>query len=145
VKVGLEPLPRQLLGGPRAARQILNHLARQPRRLAGPFLRQQIDEQPLARGHGGEPHLARQRKAQRPPVRIAPRRADVVARPGRKPVDRHVDRLLELDHQHIAGQPGPGLDFAGHVDDQAAVAAGCGDAGLAADGLGRRRVRRDQE
>ena len=119
-------LARVLLGVAGAPRQFLDHLLRQAGRLAGPIFRHQIDEQPLRRGDGIDLDLARQRKAQRAAVGIAPRRADVVGRAGADAVDRDIDRPLEEDRQHVAGDADLRVDLLGQLEDEACVAVvGC--------------------
>jgi hypothetical protein len=81
----------RLLGAPR---QVLDDLARQARRLAGPALRQEIDEQPLACGHGADFELLLKRKAHRAAVRIAPRGAEIPARARGDAIDRDVHGCL---------------------------------------------------
>ena len=91
------------LGFARAPRQFVDDVLRQARRHASPGRRQKVDEELFAGRHGVDGHALRQRDANGLAVGIAPRRADIVGRLFRDAIDRHVERLLEADDQHIAG------------------------------------------
>src|SRR5581483_8025052 len=78
----LQLLLRLLLRIARAPREFLDDFLRQAGQYAGPGVGQQIDEQALARRHGIDLHLARERDADAHAVRVAPRRADVIGGAG---------------------------------------------------------------
>ena len=106
---------------------------RQRRRRAGPAVGQEVDEDPLAGGHGVDGHPARQRQPDRRAVGIAPRRADIVGHRVRQFVDRNVHRTLEADHDDRAGGDDFGFDVLGELEHQPRVAAGRRERRLALD------------
>ena len=142
-----ELLPRHPVGFVGALGEFLNHLARQPGRLAAPVLGQQVDKQLVACNHRADPDLLRQCKPQGAPVGIAPRRANIFVGPRAEPIDRDVYRLPELDDEDAAGHADLRLDVGCGADDEAAVASGGDEAGLTAHALrlSQRRVWRMHE
>ena len=100
-------LPLGLAG---AAGEVGDDILRQTGRRSGPRRRQQIDEQLFAGAHRIDGHLLRQRHADRRAVGIAPRRADIIGGKLGHAIDGHIDRLLEGDDQHVAGNFGRRID-----------------------------------
>jgi hypothetical protein len=56
-------------------------------------------------------------------IGIAPRRGDIIGRRLEHPVDRNIDRALELDHEDGAGRGHLGLDIVGELENQPGIAA----------------------
>ncbi len=137
-------LPFLLLRFASALCELFDHLLRQPRRRGGPRVRQQIDEQPLARHHRVERDLARQRKAHAHAVRVAARGADIARCVQREAIDRRAHRRLEADHQHVVGHAHVGIDLFAEAEDDAGIAAAHIDRDLRLHRL-RRRGRRAKE
>ena len=109
---------------------------------------QQVDEHPLARRHGVDGHLARQRQPDRRAVGIAPRRPDIIGHRVGQFFDRNVHRALEPDHEDGAGGRHLGLDVLGELEHQPGVAAGSRKRRLAPHRLGladRRRGQAEQD
>ena len=123
-----------------AARQGFDHVLRQSGRQPLPSVGQQIDEIFFAGAHGVDRHRALERKPHRLAVRIAPGTADVIGQLGGEPLDRHVDRRLETDDQHIAGLPDMRLVVLAHVEDEAGVTAGVACAQIGPDRIGESRA-----
>ena len=115
--------------------EFANHLGRKAGRLALPIVRQHIDEHPFAGRHGVDGHLTRQRQPDRRAIGIAPRRGDIIGRRLEHPVDRNIDRALELDHEDRAGRGHIGLDVVGELENQPGIAAGHRQRGLTLDRL----------
>ena len=111
---------QQRLGLARAPRQFVDDVLRQARRQAAPGRRQQVDEELFAGRHGVHGHALRQRDANGLAVGIAPRRADIVGRLFRHAVNRHIERLLEADDQHIAGLARGAVDIFARGEHQCA-------------------------
>ncbi len=126
----------------RAPRQFVDDLARQPRRQAGPGIGQEIDVQPLGRGHRVDRHLAGERDAQALAVGIAAGGADIARRAGIELVDVDVDRALEGDDDDAVGDPHLRVDVLGEGEDEPREAVLHDRADLALDRLGAARARK---
>ena len=139
--------PHLLFRIARAPRQLVDDLARQARRQAGPGVGQEIDEQPLGRGHRVDRHLARERDADAPAVGVAAGGADIAGQARVELVDIDVDRLLEADDDDAVGDPHLELDVLGEGEDEPGEAVLHAGADLALDrgGLGARECQGGRE
>ena len=124
---------KRALGGARARRQFANDFGRQRGRRAGPAIGQEIDEYPLAGGHGVDAHPALQRQPDRRAVGIAPRRADIIRHRVRQLVDGNIHRALEADDDDRARGGDLGFDVLGELQHQPRITAGRRERRLALD------------
>jgi hypothetical protein len=138
-------LPQQTLRFAGAFGEFPDDLLRQAWRRAAPPFRHQIDESALARIHGVDGDLARQREADRHAVRIAASRADIVRHRRRQLIDRNLHRLAEADDQHRSGDADVGIDVFRQLEHQPGIAASGRERRLAPDRLlSTRRPARNQ-
>ena len=137
-----------LFGVAGAAREVLDHLTRQPGRQSGPAVGQEIDVQPLAGGHGVHCHLARQRDTDALAVGIAARGTDIARGTRVDAVNIDFDRLPKGDDQNAVGEAHLGLVFVREDEHEPGKAAVDHRAHIGFDRLGnggaRRRERRQQ-
>ncbi len=124
---------QRTLGGASAFGQFADDVGRKARRRAGPALRQQIDEYPLAGGHGVDRHPPCQRQPDRRTIGIAPCRRDIVGHGVGQLVDRNIHGLLEANDDNRSGRGDFGLDIVGEFEHQPGIAAGRRERGLALD------------
>ena len=106
-------LPQRAFSGPRTLGEFAHHFDRQWRRSAGPGIRQQVHEQPLAGSHRVDGHPPCEREPDRRAIGIGARGGNIVRHGVADLADRHGHRPLEADHDDLARGGHLGLNVLG--------------------------------